>query len=59
MGLPLNLAHVHLLLNHFPTVGMIIATALFALALVKRSDDLKRASLAAFFALAAIAVPRT
>ena len=57
MGLGLNLAHVHLLLNHFPTVGTIGATGLFALALVKKSDDLKRASLAAFFALAAISIP--
>jgi uncharacterized membrane protein len=48
---------VHLLLNHFPTVGTIVAIGLFALALVKKSDDLKRASLAAFFALAAIAIP--
>ncbi len=57
MGLGLNLAHLHLLLNHFPTVGTIVATGLFVLALAKRSDDLKRASLAAFFALAVIAVP--
>ena len=57
MGLGLNLAHLHLLLNHFPTVGTSVATALFVLALAKRSDDLKRASLAAFFALAAIAIP--
>ena len=53
----MNLAHAHLLLNHFPIVGTIMATGLFVLALIKKSDDLKRASLAAFFALASIALP--
>jgi uncharacterized membrane protein len=57
MDLGLNLAHLHLLLNHFPTVGTIVATGLFALALLKKSDDLKRASLAAFFTLAIVALP--
>jgi uncharacterized membrane protein len=57
MDLGLNLEHAHLLLNHFPTVGTIMATGLLVLALMKASDDLKRASLAALFALASIALP--
>jgi len=38
----MNLAHIHLLLNHFPTVGMIIGIGLFLLALIGKSDDLKK-----------------
>lgn len=57
MDLGLNLVHLHLLLNHVPTVGTIAATGLFLLALLKRSDDLKRASLAALFTLAIVGLP--
>ena len=45
----LNLAHVHLLLNHFPTIGMIVGLGLFLVAIVAKSDDLKRASLVNLF----------
>ncbi len=31
--------HVHLLLNHFPTAGMIIGLGLFIGALLTKSDD--------------------
>ena len=40
---PADLAHLHLLLNHFPIIGMIIGVALFAIALVGRSDKIGRA----------------
>jgi uncharacterized membrane protein len=53
----MNLAHVHLLLNHFPTIGMLIAFGLFAVSLVGKHDDLKRVSLSLFFVLALIAFP--
>ncbi len=36
----MDLTHIHLLLNHFPTVGNIIGGGLFLLALVTKSDDL-------------------
>ena len=39
---PSELVHLHLLLNHFPTVGMIVGFGIFFLALVKKSEDLKR-----------------
>lgn len=41
--------HIHLLLNHFPTVGFSVGLALFFVALLTKSDDLKKASLAIFF----------
>jgi uncharacterized membrane protein len=53
----MNLAHVHLLLNHFPTVGMIIGLGLFLGAIAAKSDDLKRASLVIFFAIALLSIP--
>jgi uncharacterized membrane protein len=53
----MNLAHLHLLLNHFPTVGMIIGLALFITALLWNSDHLKRTALAVFLGIALIAMP--
>src|SRR5262249_38073179 len=54
---PSDLVHIHLLLNHFPTVGMIVGFGLFLLALLKRSEELKRGALAVFFAIALISLP--
>jgi uncharacterized membrane protein len=53
----LNLAHVHLLLNHFPTVGMIVGLGLFVAAIMAKSDHLKRASLVIFFGIALLSIP--
>ena len=53
----MNLAHLHLLFNHFPTIGMIIGLGLFLLALVSKSDDLKRASLVVFMGIALVTLP--
>ena len=54
---PGDLAHLHLLLNHFPTVGMVIAIVLYAIAHVGRSDTLVRNTFAVFFGLALVALP--
>jgi len=48
----MNLAHVHLLLNHFPTVGFGIGLALFSGALFTKSEELKRTGLMVFVAMA-------
>jgi|SRR5579871_5334423 len=53
----MNLVHIHLLLNHFPTVGMVVGLGLYIIALGVRSDDLKRASLVIFFAIALLSIP--
>src|SRR5712692_9796456 len=53
----MNLAHIHLLLNHFPTVGTIIGLGLFLVALIGKSDDLKRASLVIFLGIALLTIP--
>ena len=53
----MNLAHLHLLLNHFPTVGMMIAFGLFAGAFFRDHEDLKKVSLVLFFGIAVITFP--
>ncbi len=52
----MTLAHVHILLNHFPTIGMIVAMGLFGLSLIWKSDDVKRASLAILFGLDVLSI---
>jgi hypothetical protein len=53
----MDLAHTHLLLNHFPTIGTIIGGGLFLLSLIMKSDDLKRASLIVLLGIALISLP--
>ena len=53
----MNLAHVHLLLNHFPTIGMMVGLGVFIAAIIAKSDDLKRASLVVFFGIALLSIP--
>ncbi len=52
----MNPVHVHLLLNHFPTIGNVIAIGLYLLAFAKRNDDLKRAVLALFVFIAVMSI---
>ena len=53
----MDLAHIHLLLNHFPVIGTIIGGGLFVLALITNSDDLKRASLLVLLGISLISIP--
>jgi len=53
----MDLAHIHLLLNHFPTIGTIIGGGLLLLSLITNSSDLKRASLAVLLGIALISIP--
>jgi len=53
----MTLSHVHLLLNHVPTVGTAIAIALLVISLIRRSDELKRVSLEVFFVIALLTLP--
>jgi uncharacterized membrane protein len=52
-----NLTHVHLLLNHFPTIGFGIGLGVFLVALLRKSEELKQASLVIFFLIALISIP--
>lgn len=49
--------HIHLLLNHVPTIGFGIAMGLLIGALVSRSDDLKKAALTVLVAVALLTLP--
>jgi uncharacterized membrane protein len=53
----MNLAHVHLWLNHFPTIGMIFGLGLYVVAIMTKSDHLKSASLIIFFGIALLSIP--
>src|SRR3954470_18820631 len=53
----MDLAHVHLLLNHFPTVGFVIGLILFVISLAANNNELKRASLVVFVAIALVTIP--
>ena len=53
----MNLAHLHLLLNHFPIIGTIIALGLFLASFFGKSDDLKRSSLIVFVGVALLTLP--
>src|SRR5437667_9688713 len=52
-----TLTHIHLLLNHFPTVGFGIGLVLFLVGLYVNSDAIKRASLGIFLIIALLSVP--
>src|SRR5690242_1180784 len=52
----MNVAHIHLLLNHFPVIGTIVAFGLFLGALVGRSRHLKQASLIIFLGIALLSI---
>jgi hypothetical protein len=53
----MDLTHIHLLLNHFPTIGTIIGVGLFLISLLGKSNDLKRASLVIFFGICMLTIP--
>ena len=53
----MNLAHVHLLLNHVPTIGFGFGIGLLAASLVRDSADLRRTSFVTFFVVALVAIP--
>ena len=53
----MNFAHLHLLLNHFPIIGTLVGLGLFLISLAGKNEDLRRASLIIFSAMALLAIP--
>ncbi len=53
----MNWAHVHLLLNHFPVIGAVIAVAALTFAVVRPNPRLTRASFIVLIVVALSAVP--
>ena len=52
-----NIPHLHLLLNHVPTVGSVVGVGLLLLAIVRRNDHLVHSSLEVLFAVAMLTLP--
>jgi uncharacterized membrane protein len=50
-------SHVHIILNHFPTVGFVFALVFYIAGLVMNNDVMKRASLVLFVICAILGVP--
>ena len=53
----ITLPHLHLLVNHVPTVGTAIAIALLVLTVFRKHDALRRVSLELFCVIALLTVP--
>jgi len=53
----MNLAHLHLLLNHWPIIGTLIAFALYAVSFLGKNEDLRRGGLIIFAAMALLSIP--
>lgn len=53
----MNWPHVHLIINHFPVIGLFLAILLYGLALVRKSEELKLVTLGAFVFIALTVVP--
>src|SRR5438067_1157039 len=53
----MNMAHVHLLLNHFPTIGFGIGLGLILVSVIGKKEQLMRASLVIFLLVAALGIP--
>jgi hypothetical protein len=53
----MNLPHLHLLMNHVPTVGTVVALGLFLLGMARRNEHLRHAALEVFFLIALATLP--
>jgi len=52
-----NFSELHLLLNHFPIIGTLVGLGLFLISQFEKNQDLRRASLIIFAAMALLALP--
>src|SRR5215831_18224247 len=53
----MDFPHLHMLLNHFPIIGTIVATGLFLVSLLMKAEDVRRGSLIVFVAIALLTIP--
>jgi hypothetical protein len=53
----MNFPHLHLLLNHWPIIGMFIGFGLFVTSFFKNNIDLRRGSYIVFSAIALLTIP--
>jgi uncharacterized membrane protein len=57
MGTPTVWAHIHVILNHFPTVGFVFTLFFFCLGLIRGNEGMTRAGLTAFVICAILGAP--
>ncbi|MBZ5534652.1 MAG: hypothetical protein LAO31_01755 [Acidobacteriia bacterium] len=53
----MNLAHVHLLLNHIPVLGTVFGLILLIVAVLRKSEELRKVSLGTFVVVTLLAIP--
>jgi hypothetical protein len=53
----LNLAHLHLILNHVPTVGLLIGVALLATGLLRKAPAVSQAALELLYGVSLLTLP--
>ena len=53
----MNWPHIHLIINHFPVIGLFLTLLLFGLAFFRKSDELMRVAVGALVFLALTAIP--
>ena len=53
----MDTTHLHLLLNHVPTIGFIVALSFFVVSFIGKSDHIKQASLTLMVGIAFITIP--
>ena len=53
----MTLAHLHLIMNHVPTVGSVVALALLILGYARRNEHLKHVGLELLFVIAVLTLP--
>ena len=53
----MNLAHLHLILNHVPTIGSVAALGILLLAFARRNEHLKHVGLELLFVIAVVTLP--
>jgi uncharacterized membrane protein len=54
---PGDLAHIHLLINHFPTIGTILGLLLLVLSFARKNEHLRKVSFEVFFLIALATIP--
>ena len=57
MEVHVNFAHLHLLLNHVPVIGTIVAISLFVISFFGKNEDIRRSSLIIFAGVALVTIP--
>jgi len=53
----MNLAHVHIVINHVPSLGTAVAVGMLILSLIKKNEGLKRVSYQVLVAMGLMALP--